>query len=145
MEVGYPDDTQDNGIPYGNVNTGPSESQSTPAVKKEQGTKPKARGKSADPKKIDVENGVKLTTHRRKKKTKFHVPQGIAYPGVILGHKYCVSQGPPVPARNGWAWKTTVPLGMKVGSLIILEEDLYGSFYNNTVRRGQDRVLDRDS
>ncbi|KAK6621495.1 hypothetical protein RUM44_001302 [Polyplax serrata] len=113
MEVGYPDDTQDNGIPYGNVNTGPSESQSTPAVKKEQGTKPKARGKSADPKKIDVENGVKLTTHRRKKKTKFHVPQGIAYPGVILGHKYCVSQGPPVPARNGWAWKTTVPLGMK--------------------------------
>lgn len=116
MEVGYPGDGDENyQASYGNANGGPLESQSTPVVKKgPTPTKTKARGKSVDPKKSNIENGVKLTTHRRKKKTKFHVPQGIAYPGVILGHKYCVSQGPPVPAKNGWAWKTTVPFGMKV-------------------------------
>lgn len=111
MEIGQQDDGLNQYKSDENKELGGS--QSTPVVKKET-TKSKPRGKSVDSKKIDIENAVKLISHRRKKKTKFHVPQGIAYPGIILGHKYCVAQGPPVPAKNGWAWKTSVPCGMKV-------------------------------
>lgn len=112
MEVRYPENGEST---YGSGcnNDGPTESQSAPTVKKSGKVGKDKRGKSVDSKK-ELENGVRLAKPRKKGRTRFHVTPQITYPGVILGHKYCVNQGPPVPARNGWAWKTTIPYGMKV-------------------------------
>ncbi|KAL0270167.1 UNVERIFIED_CONTAM: hypothetical protein PYX00_007659 [Menopon gallinae] len=111
MEVRYPENAESTYDSNCN-NDGPTESHSVPTVKRPRGMSRDKRGKSVDSKK-DLKIGVKLAKPRKKGRTKFHVTPQITYPGVILGHKYCVNQGPPVPARNGWAWKTTVPYGMK--------------------------------
>lgn len=122
LEVRYPEeehnhDHDHNGMSGPCVSSGPIETHSAPEVKngkKGKNGKEKTRGKSLDSKKKEIKDGVQLDKPKRRRRSRFYVQPGISYPGVILGHKYCVNQGPPVPAKNGWAWKTTVPIGMKV-------------------------------
>lgn len=120
MEIRYPDFHSNQG--YGpaaqHAPMVPNESQSTPALRKtEQKTGQDKFRKGRELKKVDIESGVKLEKPRKKRKSKFHIESEFTYPGVIAGHKHCVTRGPPVPARNGWAWKSTLPEGMKVGTV----------------------------